>query len=108
MSYKLDYFIDRYGNKPCERWLGKLRDKRAKDQITKRLERIEEDGDFGDHEYADKGVWYLRIHIGPGYRVYFAREGNQVILLLCGGNKTGQQKDIALAKDYLDHHRRHK
>jgi putative addiction module killer protein len=59
-------------------------------------------GNFGDAEPVGDGVLELRIDWGPGYRVYFARLGQVVVLLLCGGDKTTQQKDIDRAKAYFD------
>ena len=107
MLYELEDFIDRYGNKPYERWFEKLRDMRAKDAISKRMSKIRRSGDFGDCRYVGKGVWELRIHEGQGYRVYHARIGNRVVLLLCGGGKTGQQSDIELAQSYYRYYRLH-
>ncbi len=65
-------------------------------------------GLFRDVEPIGEGLSELRIHYGPGYRVYYGKEGQQVFLLLCGGDKSTQSKDIKKAKDYLkDHKRRH-
>ncbi len=87
-----------------EAWLRGLKDRRARARIYTRLERLES-GLFGDVKYFD-GIGELRIDYGPGYRAYFLRQGNELILLLCGGDKRRQQRDIAraleLAKDYKD------
>ena len=57
-------------------------------------------GLFGDHKSVGNGVWELRINTGPGYRIYYARAGKVVVLLLCGGNKRSRQSDIKAAKTY--------
>ena len=78
-------------------WFAKLRDDRAKRAFTNRIGRIGY-GLFGDSKPVGEGVSELRIDVGPGYRVYFARIGGAVVLLLCGGDKSSQAKDIAQAK----------
>ena len=69
-------------------WLSKLKDARGKARIIERI-RSAERGNFGDCESVDEGVSEMRIHFGPGYRVYFARSGEVVYVLLCGGTKRG-------------------
>ena len=78
-------------------WLHKLRDDRARAKIVDRLVRVE-GGNFGDIEPVGDGVSELRIDYGPGYRVYFTRRGRVVIVILCGGDKRTQTKDIKRAK----------
>ncbi|KLU14074.1 MULTISPECIES: type II toxin-antitoxin system RelE/ParE family toxin [Xenorhabdus] len=80
-----------------EKWLKSLKDRIAKAKILIRVERIEE-GNFGDVEAVGNGVSELKIHYGQGYRVYFAHKNNEIILLLCGGDKSSQQADIKKAK----------
>ncbi len=80
-------------------WLNSLRDKRAQQRIDARLARVEA-GLFGDTKGVGEGVQELRIDYGPGYRLYFGRDGDQIVILLCGGNKRTQDKDIAKAKEY--------
>lgn len=80
-----------------EKWDARLRDKRARTIIAARLMRLAE-GLPGDVEPVGEGVSELRIHYGPGYRVYFQRRGNLLIVLLCGGDKSTQARDIAAAK----------
>lgn len=75
----------------------RLRDKRARTIIAARLMRLVE-GLPGDVEPVGDGVSELRIHYGPGYRVYFQRRGNLLIVLLCGGDKSTQARDITAAK----------
>lgn len=77
-------------------WLKRLRDPIAKVQIIKRVNRIEQ-GNFGDHKFCRDGVWEMRIDAGAGYRVYYARSGSRIVLLLGGGDKSTQDADIARA-----------
>ncbi len=78
-------------------WLSKLKDPRGKARIIERI-RSAERGNFGDCEFIGNGVSEMRIHFGPGYRVYFTRTGDVVYVLLCGGTKRGQRRDIAKAQ----------
>jgi len=80
-----------------EDWLDNLTDKRAAGQIAKRILRLEA-GLFGDVKPIGEGLSELRIDVGPGYRVYFVQHGQMLILLLCGGNKRTQKRDIERAK----------
>jgi len=80
-----------------EKWEARLRDKRARTIIAARLMRLAE-GLAGDVEPIGEGISELRIHYGPGYRVYFQRRGNLLVVLLCGGDKSTQARDIAAAK----------
>lgn len=84
---------------PLSDWLGALRDKRARAQIEIRLKRVAS-GNLGDTKPVGEGVSELRIDVGGGYRVYYGRQGQALVILLCGGAKDSQQSDIALAKSY--------
>ena len=79
------------------KWHRRLKDERAKALIAARLLRLAE-GNPGDVGPVGDGVSELRIHHGPGYRVYYCQKGAVIILLLCGGDKSTQSKDIATAK----------
>jgi len=79
-------------------WLSGLKDVHGKARIIKRI-RSAERGNFGDCESVGAGVSEMRIHFGPGYRVYFTRIGDVVYMLLCGGTKRGQQRDIGRARE---------
>ncbi|GAA5543633.1 MULTISPECIES: type II toxin-antitoxin system RelE/ParE family toxin [Brucella] len=79
------------------KWETRLRDKRARTIIAARLMRLAE-GLPGDVEPVGDGISELRIHYGPGYRIYFQKRGNLLIVLLCGGDKGSQSRDIAAAK----------
>ncbi len=80
-------------------WRSRVRDLKARVAVDRRINRIEM-GNFGDHKFCRDGVWELRIDVGPGYRVYYAIAGSQVILLLSGGDKGTQSSDIERACGY--------
>ena len=81
-------------------WLKALRDPIGKARVIARI-RSAEAGNFGDCESVGSGISEMRIHTGSGYRLYYSRKGEVVYLLLCGGNKSTQAKDIKLAKELL-------
>lgn len=83
-------------------WLKSLRDAIAKARIIARI-RSAEAGNFGDCESIGDGISEMRVHVGPGYRLYFCRRGDVIFLLLCGGDKSSQKQDIKLAKSILKH-----
>jgi len=78
-------------------WLAGLRDERARARMLKRLDRAQ-GGNLGDVAPVGEGVSEMRIFYGPGYRVYFVRRGSELIVLLCGGDKSTQDADIQEAK----------
>jgi putative addiction module killer protein len=79
------------------RWLGGLKDRIAKARIVSRIRRLAHDGHFGDVKYFD-GIGEMRIDHGPGYRAYFVMQGETVVFLLCGGDKSSQRRDIERAR----------
>ncbi|SIT71353.1 putative addiction module killer protein [Ectothiorhodosinus mongolicus] len=89
-----------------DKWLKKLRDPIGKARIIARI-RSAEAGNFGDCEPVGKGVSEMRVHYGPGYRVYHVRNGETIYLLLCGGSKSTQKKDIKNAHDLAERYREH-
>lgn len=101
MSYSIQYYLTSNKVNVAGKWLRSLRDPIAKAKIATRISRFER-GNFGDHKHCRKGVWEMRVDEGPGYRVYYALAGNQVILLLCGGDKTTQDVDINTAIEYWE------
>ena len=85
------------GDEPFSDWLNGVRDKIARARIRIRLRQVEA-GNFGDCESVGEGVSELRMHVGAGYRVYFGRHGQTVVVLLCGGDKRTHTNDIKRAK----------
>ncbi len=83
-----------------DQWLRKLKDSRGKARIIERI-RSAERGNFGDSKSIGNGVFEMRINFGPGYRVYYSRIGDIVYVLLCGGSKRNQQRDITKAQDLV-------
>jgi putative addiction module killer protein len=79
------------------KWRLRLKDHRARAIIASRLDRLAQ-GHVGDVKTIGEGISELRIHYGPGYRVYFRKQGNTIVILLCGGDKSTQTKDIEAAK----------
>ena len=80
-----------------KQWVDSLQDRRAVARINARLRNVSM-GNFGDVDSVGDGISEMRIHYGPGYRLYFLREGTKVVVLLCGGDKGSQQRDIERAK----------
>ena len=81
-----------------KKWMRKLRDFRAKAYILTRLTQVE-GGNLGDFKSVGNGVLEMRIDYGPGYRLYFAKDGEAIVILLIGGNKSSQDYDIIKAKN---------
>jgi putative addiction module killer protein len=79
------------------RWRERLRDGRARGLIASRLDRLAY-GHAGDAQPVGHGISELRIHYGPGFRIYFQKRGEQIVILLCGGDKSSQSRDIKAAK----------
>ena len=92
-------YEDERGYEPFVDWIQSLRDHKTRRRIRKRISRMEE-GNFGDHKSIGDGVFELRLFFGSGYRVYFAEDGDTVVVLLSGGDKSTQNKDIKKAKEY--------
>lgn len=100
------HYLTAAGRDLYQDWLDDLRDMRARVAVQRRVDRLAT-GNFGDHKFCRDGVWELRIDIGAGYRVYYARAGRAVVLLLCAGDKRSQQTDITRAvKCWIDYQRR--
>lgn len=93
-NFKLDN-----SKQPIKIWLDSL-DKTIKARITKRIESLQE-GYYGDYKIIDNEIKELRFNFGSGYRIYFHETNNIIILLLCGGDKSTQSKDIKKAKEHL-------
>ncbi len=93
------HYVNEAGVEVFEAWLSNFGDIRARAAILKRIDRIAE-GLLGDHRYVGEGIWEIRIDFGPGYRIYYAEDGRINILLLLGGDKGSQKKDIHRAQHF--------
>lgn len=99
----LNYNIDMRTIKKTEvfnTWLSKLKDEKGKAKIIDRIMRLKR-GNKGDHRIIDKDIYELRIHFGPGYRIYCTDKNNEIILLLIAGDKSSQLKDIKKAQQMI-------
>ena len=96
---KLVAFRTEDGRVPFDEWLCDLHDPRAAVRILARLVRVR-CGNLGDCKAVGDGVSELRVDYGPGYRVYLGQQGQTLVVLLCGGDKRTQARDIRLAKQY--------
>ena len=101
MAVELRYYQTSSFGQPFVEWLRGLNDRQTRTRIEARLARVAV-GNFGDVEPVGEGVMELRMDWGPGYRVYFGRIGQVVVLLLCGGDKRTQRRDIKRAKAYFE------
>ena len=105
---KVFYYQTGDGRRPFEEWLDELQaDRRARAAIFARIDRIER-GLIGDWKGVGGGVCELRVDYGPGYRVYFGRDGEFVVILLCGGYKGTQRGDIRNARRYWNDYEKRK
>lgn len=95
--FQLLHYTDDRGHDLFEEWLDSLRDTQTIARIAARLTRLS-NGNFGDCKTLGEGVREIRIHWGPGWRVYYGVANGKVIVLCAGGTKNGQQRDIALAR----------
>ncbi len=96
---EIEFYRTQNGREPFTEWFESIRDKTIINRIERRINRLE-NGNFGDCKPVGEGVFELRLHFGPGYRIYFGEVTNRVIVLLCGGDKSSQQRDIERAKTY--------
>lgn len=103
-SKEVTVYQDAVGNEPFTKWLKSLKDSSTRRRILKRLYRIES-GNYGDYKNLGDGVNELRFFFGAGYRVYFGEDGNTIVILLCGGDKDSQRKDVEKAKSYWKEYR---
>jgi putative addiction module killer protein len=92
-------YITPSGEVPFLKWLNNIKDPVTRLRVRRRLDRVEQ-GNFGDCEPVGEGISELRLFFGAGYRIYFAEWDDEIIILLCAGDKSSQKKDIKLAKDY--------
>ena len=105
LMFELREYLSENGQSPFDNWLIGLRDIKARARIDTRLNRASL-GNLGDCESIGGGIFELRIFYGPGYRVYYSLVGENVMLLLLGGTKGTQKRDIKIAKAYLADYRK--
>ena len=103
--YTIDYYLTEDGRKPFKEWLDRLWDITARQKVRVRLDRVRL-GNLGRNRSVGEGVYEIKIDYGPGYRVYYGLEEKGSILLLLGGDKSTQKKDIALARGYWNDQKR--
>ena len=99
LCFSVREYLTADGRSPFNKWLRGLRDLKGRARVRTRLDRVKL-GNLGDHASVGDGVFELRLFYGPGYRVYYGLPGATVMLLLCGGTKGTQQRDIRIAKSY--------
>ncbi len=116
VNYRLHYALSvdnkeilqyqtREGKAPYREWLLSLKDATVKARIRTRLDRLRL-GNFGDCKGIGEGVSELRLQFGPGYRIYFGQDSRSIVILLCGGDKSTQVKDIRLAQEHWEDYKR--
>jgi len=96
---KIERYVTADGQIPFDNWFDSIRVSKTQTIISKRLDRVRM-GNLGDYRSVGGGVFELRIDYGPGYRIYFGQVGTTIVLLLCGGDKSSQIKDIRQAQEY--------
>ncbi len=92
------------GKIPFDQWFYSLRDRSGRNKITARLDRLVQ-GNLGNYRSVGEGVCEFKVDYGPGYRIYFGQVGSRIVLLLCGGDKSTQEKDIRTAIEYWKDYR---
>jgi len=97
-------YISKDGKNHFRDWHDDLKDIKAQVKIDIRVARLRL-GNFGDAKSVGKGVYELRIHFGPGYRIYYGLDGDKIVLLLCGGDKKTQKKDIKKAAAFWENYK---
>lgn len=103
-EYDIEIYSTENDKEPFNEWIESFKDKKTKVALLMRIQRLRE-GNFGDFKSFD-GIYELRVNLGPGYRIYCAKIGSRIILLLGGGNKSTQDRDINKCKSYLEDHNR--
>ena len=97
---EVEYYSLPDGSTPLFEWVETLGDDATVGRITNRIDRLRL-GNAGDHRSLGGGLWELRLDFGPGYRVYYSQVGSRLILLVSGGDKSSQRRDIRTASRYL-------
>jgi putative addiction module killer protein len=95
----LEIYKKENGQEPFTEWIESVKDSVLKARIKSRIRRVEI-GNFGNCKAIGSGLFELKLDFGPGYRVYFGKKNNVIVLLLCGGDKKSQKRDIKVAIEY--------
>ena len=103
-AQEIEIYVDRDGKSPYSDWLNSLKDIKARAIIRVRIDRVKL-GNFGKSRSVGDGAYELKISYGPGYRVYYGRDGDKLVVLLCGGDKGSQKRDIEKARAYWSEYR---
>jgi putative addiction module killer protein len=98
------FYITHNGKQPFLEWFNSVKDLKTQAKINKRLVSVSL-GNLGDYKSIGGGIFELRINYGSGYRIYFGQDGETLIILLCGGDKSSQKKDIETAKIYWSNYK---
>lgn len=104
-TLQVEVYVDPNGSSPFEEWIESLVDRAAAARIRARLARVRL-GNLGERRAVGEGVSELKFDFGPGYRIYFGQRGRTLVVLLCGGEKKHQGRDIARAKSHWADYRR--
>lgn len=105
--YTISYYLTAAGEKPFKEWFDGLKDIMTRQKVRIRLDRVRL-GNLGKNRSVGEGVYEIKIDYGPGYRVYYGLDKKTVVLLLLGGDKSSQKKDITQALTYWEDHKRRK
>ncbi len=97
--FEVRHYLNKKGKSPFVDWLENLKDRQARAKVKVKIDRLRL-GNFGDCRSVGNGVSELKIDFGPGYRIYFRKDGDNLVILLLGGDKKSQTKDIQNAKKY--------
>jgi putative addiction module killer protein len=103
---KILYYAKENGDEPFWIWLNKIKDKTVRRRILYRLLRMEQ-GHYGDVKSIGEELSELRLFFGSGYRIYFGEDAGNIVIILCGGDKDSQNRDIETAKTYWEEYKRH-
>ncbi len=99
------HYVTASGVDVYQEWLDGIRDVRTRVRIARSVDRVRQ-GNLGDHKFERDGVWEIRLDFGPGYRIYYSKTGDTVVLLLAGGDKSTQDKDLRTAVANLQDYKR--
>ncbi|MDP3995087.1 MAG: type II toxin-antitoxin system RelE/ParE family toxin [bacterium] len=107
LPFEVRNYVTPSGNKPFQEWVKSIRDIRARTAIRERVYRLQR-GILGDCKAIGQGIYESRIHFGPGYRLYIGRDAAVIVILLCGGDKRTQKRDIERAKTFWEDYNQRK